>query len=215
VVVLAAVVKPGESLDLGDVNLVRASHVHGVVVAENDSPVSGVEVLVQVVGTAPWRAMLPERSVDTNAGGEFDVEVAAPAEPCEIVVSAPDRPTTPQRFEPRSDAPLRVVIGRDRTFRGRAADLGKGRWLARMLGARDEVYAVAPVVDDGAFEAIVPLPPRAVEFVDSRLFVDTHLFVDSHQFVDSLRWRERGGKPVRRTTVRADWSEGAVFEVPK
>ena len=194
VVVLNVQVAPGGAADLGEIRLFPATHVRGVVVDEAENPVAGAEVALRVRGKAPWREMIPERTVDTDARGEFEIEVNAPEHPSELLVLADGFLPLPQAVDGPPGVAQKVVLRAPRLFRGRLArELGK--WLrARLEGPAGEVYAQVPVRADGTFEAEVPLVPRTVVVVS---------------------WSPWYEKDVQRATVPDGLAEGEVFVLPR
>jgi len=182
--------KPGTPVDLGDVELVEAKRVSGVVLDERLQPVPGAQVSVWVT-KGPWSyGFLPERSVDADGEGRFEIDVAAPGERCELVVSAPGFMTTPQWLSPHATSGENLVLGTGRMFRARLVDAPAGVWFAHLLGPNGEEYDDVRVDSTGTFEVEVPLRPWCVQITGVR-----------------------GDQRVQKW-VPADWTEDSVFDIP-
>jgi hypothetical protein len=181
--------KPGVPVDLGDVELVEAKRVSGVVVDERLRPVPGAQVSVRVT-ERPWSYWLPERSVDADGEGRFEIDVAAPGERCELVVSAPGFMTTPQGLSPHQTVCENLVLGTGRMFRARLIDAPAGVWFAHLLGPNGEEYGDVRVDATGTFEVEVPLRPWSVLVTGVR---------------EDVRVRKE---------VDATWTEDSVLDIP-
>ncbi len=193
VIVLAVKAAPGEAIDLGEARLMPAAHLRGVVVDEAERPVAGAEVALRALG-APWTTILPERTVDTDARGEFEIERNAPGESGELLVVANGYAPTPQRVEGPAGLTQTVVLREPWTFRGLVVRKPEGGWRATVHGPSGEVYAQVPVRPDGTFEAEVPAPPHSVSIWATD------------------EWRTRR---VQRADVPAGLGRGEVFVLPE
>jgi hypothetical protein len=193
--VLDVAAKPGATLDLGAVALVPARRFRASVVDDEGHPVSGAQLLLEVVGDEWWTSIVPARVVDADVRGGIEIALAAPTQKIHVVASAPGYASTPQTIDPSSASftqPARIVIGRDRMFRGRATGLGRADCVAVLLGEQRDVYARATVDVNGRFEAEVPRTPHWIDI----------------QPTD-------GGAVLRESLVPADFADGTVFEFAK
>jgi hypothetical protein len=192
VVEVPVAVRPGEHVQLPTVSLVPAGRVRGRVVDDGDQPVPGAQVSIEVL-EGDWAFALPSRSVDTDADGAFEIELAAPQEANVMFASAPGFMTTAERlYAPGTPQLLRLRRGE--TFRGRLVGAERpARWIVRFVGGGDEPLGEASVQPDGTFAGLVSRRPFKVvaECLDPR---------------ERFRCVER--------KVPAYLADDAVFEVP-
>lgn len=156
---------PGQVRELGTHELVRARDANGIVVDEDGRPIAGAAVTLRVEGERPWRHLMPEQVVRTDADGRFKIRVVAPGEPARLIADAPGFTATPEIFYRMRDE-QRVVLRRGIVFRGAWTGHVRERMRARLTGEGTVFFADVPIAADGTFEADVPSRPVWVEVTD-------------------------------------------------
>jgi protocatechuate 3,4-dioxygenase beta subunit len=164
-------VDPGQTTDLGTIDLSAARHIHGRVVDSAGAPVAGADVLagaVLIAGTIasdedPLRdAMRFSRHVTTDAGGRFDVALPgamARRVPQKVMALGADGVRSPEVVVPDGDADIVLQLAPSGTITGVVrGGTGRVTGMVNVIARGDAGHGFAMPDDRGTYriEGLAP-----------------------------------------------------------